>query len=127
MKLLANVIRHSRENQREEIFKFLDKEIFSSESFFVKRLYLACIEQMIKIFSYSFLKEHQVIKNLMTFFNYADNVKFSTFTCKLLELLKIIFPHLEDDSKLKFVIFNNLESIRKNNKDLELRNVTMAF
>jgi hypothetical protein len=98
-------------------------EIYSSSSYFTKRLYLPFIEEMFEIFSINFLKEIGMIDNVMKIFNDS-----SVFIRKLLFYLQHIFLYIENDSKLKFTIFSKLEGVRKNSaKDLELKNVKLIF
>jgi hypothetical protein len=116
-KLMVKIIRFSKEGLRGEIFKFMENEILSSNNFYIKRLYLIFVEELIKTFSSSFLKDNLIVDNILTFFEYSNLISYSMFTCKLLEYLKIIYPLIEDDSKIKFKIFSKLEGIRKVNRD----------
>jgi len=98
----------------DELMKFIDGEILSNNNYYNRRLYLYFFEEMIKNLSFKFLNEKGQIEELMKLIN--DN---NQILSKFLKIIRLFFPLVSDD-KIKFLIYNKLETIRKqiNNREI---------
>lgn len=98
----------------EDVIKFVETSILTNRNYYERRLYLYFFEELTKNFSYKFLKDKGQIDELMKLIN--DN---NQIMPKFLKLIKIFFPLVTDD-KIKFLIYNKLELIRKkiNNNEI---------
>jgi hypothetical protein len=98
----------------DDLIKFIDSNILTSKNFYNRRLYLYFFEELIKNLSYKFLTEKGQIEELMKLIN--DN---NQILSKFLKIIKLFFPLVTDD-KIKFLIYNKLEAVRKQIKNKEI-------
>lgn len=101
----------------DDVMKYVDSTILNSKNFYVRRLYFYFFEELTKDFSYKFLKDKGQIDDLMKLIN--DN---NQMLPKFLKLIKIFFP-LVIDEKIKFLIYNKLEAVRKKIQNAEINDL----
>jgi hypothetical protein len=110
---------------KSDLLKYIDAEIFYSKCFYKRRLYFQFFFSCLELFSIKFIKEKGIIDNLLKFFD--DNFLFLN---KLLTILPTFFPLINDDTRLKFVVMNKLENLRKGTKiqkDKEIKIVSLLI
>lgn len=110
----------------DDTIKYIENEIMKNKNYYIRRLYCHFFQEIIKKFSYKYLKEKGQIEEFMILIN--DNYQIISLFFKT---LKLIFPLIEEDS-FKFKIFNKLEILRKQInekqlKDFELIKVKIIF
>jgi hypothetical protein len=119
MKILAYLLKYCKKVEKEEILKFLEKEIIENKCFYKRRLYFPFFEEAIKTFSISALLNNQIIDNVLKFFN--DN---KLLQAKLIMLLKLFYPLIFSESRLKFIVNSKLDNLKKmGNFDHEITRV----
>lgn len=91
----------------DELIKFIETEILNSKNYYNRRLYLYFFEELTNNFSFKFLNEKGQIEELMKLIN--DN---NQILSKFLKIIKLFFPLVSDD-KIKFLIYNKIEAVRK--------------
>ncbi len=91
----------------DEIIKFVEVEISLNKNFYNRRLYFYFFQELTKNFSYKFLYDKGLIDELIRFIN--DN---NQILPRFLKILKSFFPLVLDD-KIKFLVYNKLETLRK--------------
>lgn len=98
----------------DDLMKFVEVEILHSKNYYNRRLYLYFFEEMIKNHSFKLLTERGQIEELMKLLN--DN---NQILSKFLRIIKLFFP-LVTDNKIKFLVYNKIETIRKQicNRDI---------
>lgn len=112
VKILAKICKNK--TIWEDVIKFVEVEILTNKNYYNRRLYFYFFQELTKNFSYKFLNEKGQIDELMKLMN--DN---NQIFPKFLKLINIFFPLVVDD-KIKFLIYNKLEILRKqiNNKEI---------
>lgn len=119
LKILCLILKYSKKDKKDDILKLIQKEFFEHCSFYKRKKFLIFFEECVNIFSICFLKETSLIDLFIK--SFSDN---SIIICKSISILKLIYPLIADDNRLKFQIINKLENLRKSNiKDQELKRV----
>lgn len=119
IKILPYLIKFGKKAEKEEILKFIEKEVIENKNFYKRRLYFPFFEEAIKIFSISTLLSLQIIDHILKFFN--DN---KLLQSKLIKMLKIFYPLVFNESRIKFIINNKLDNLKKmRSLDLEMNRV----
>jgi hypothetical protein len=103
--------------------KFVNTTYFESKNFYNRRLYFSFLEESFECFSICYLKEKGIISNLIRFLKELVD---KNFISKTLELLKMCFPLIHKDDKLVFIIYNNLQNLRKT-CDIEIIKVKLTI
>jgi len=121
-KILALIAKYSAKNIKDEIFKYIEKEVVNNRSFYKRRYYFPFLKKSIEIFSISFLKEHFMIDYTLKFLSdYNLLIKIS------LIMFKKIFPLIYDDLKIKSNFEGKLEKLRGLCNDFETRKVNNLY
>jgi len=98
----------------DDVMKFVETVMLNNKNYYNRRLYLYFFEELSKNFSYKFLKDKGQIDEFMKLI--TDN---NQILPKFLRLIKIFFPLVIDD-KIKFLIYNKLELVRKKIQNKEI-------
>lgn len=98
----------------DDSIKFIETEILISKNYYNRRLYLYFFAELIKNFSFKFLTEKGQIDELMKLIN--DN---NQILSKFLQIIKFFIPLVIDD-KIKYLIYNKLETLRKQIQNKEI-------
>jgi hypothetical protein len=116
IKLIVLFVKYSSLNYSNELLKIFQKDYLESEVFYIRRIYFLFYEELFNQMSFNFLKENELIDNILKLFD--DN---TLLISKLLKHLIQLYPLLESDNRLKFILLNKLEALRKriNNEDLK--------
>lgn len=123
IKLMPYLLKFGKKIEKEDILKFLEKEIIENKNFYKRRLYFPFFEEAIKIFSINSLMNYQIIDNVLKFFN--DN---KLMQSKLIKILDSIYPLILSESRIKFIINNKLDNLKKmKNGDIELSRVNIIY
>ena len=119
MKTLVYILKFCKKIEKEEILKFIEKEIVENKSFYKRRLYFMFFEEAIKIFSISTLINYHIIDYIFKFLN--DN---TVILAKVIKMMKYIYPLICNDVRLKFIINTKFENLKKMvNLDMEIKKV----
>lgn len=116
VRLLSIVLKYSRKCEKEDILRFIDKNLFDNESFYRRRVHPLFIEACSNHFSIQFMKENGIIDHFIS--TLSGN---SIIACKGIALMAKIYPLIADDNRLRFMVMNKLEQLRKEGTDLELK------
>lgn len=121
MRILPYLLKYGKKSEKEEILKFLEKEIMENNNFYKRRLYFSFFEEAINIFSINTLLNYQIIDHILKFFN--DN---KLMQSKLVITLKLFYPLILSESRVKFIINNKLDNLKKmKNFDYEMSKVKL--
>ncbi len=108
MSFLPYILKYGKKSEKEEILKYVEREILENKNFYKRRIFFSFFEEAIKIFSVSTLLNNQIIDNALKFFN--DN---RLMQSKLITILKNFYPLIHSDTRLKFIINNKLDNLKK--------------
>ncbi len=120
-KVLALVMKYASKATKEEILKYLEKEVVGNKSFYKRRYYFSFFKKSLEILSVSFLKENGLVDNLLKFLS-----DLNLFTKNSLKYVREVFPLIYDDAKIKSIIENKLDKIRGGNNDFESQKVNFT-
>lgn len=121
MKFLPNLLKFGKKVEKEEIIKYVEREILESKNFYKRKLFFNFFEESIRIFSISTLLNYQIIDHVIKFFN--DN---RLMQSKLISILKYFYPLIFSESRIKFIINNKLDNLKKmGNYDYEITKVLL--
>ena len=112
------VVKYASKAIKEEILKYVEKEVIGNKSFYKRRYYFSFFKKSLEILSVSFLKENGLVDNLLKFLSDSN-----LFTKNSLKFVREIFPLIYDDAKIKSIIENKLDKIRGANYDFETQKV----
>ena len=119
MNIIPFLLKYGKRAEKEDLIKFLDKEILFNKSFYNRRLYLTFLEHAIKNFSFFSLVYFQIVENFVKLLQ--DN---NIIISKVLSLLKNVIPFIYLDSKLKYILLDKIDILRKiNTNDYEVNRV----
>ena len=119
MRTLAHLLRYCKKTEKDEICRFLEKEIIDSKNYYVRRLYFPFFEEAISLFSISALLQFQIFDNILKFLN--DN---KLMQAKIISKLKQFYPLIFSENKFKFMVNSKLDNFKKlGNLDYEITKV----
>lgn len=110
-KIFAKLMKYFK--VREEILKLINTELYNNKSFYKRRLYLTFFEACLEIFSIKFVTEMGILENFLKIFDESGN-KNCIVLAKAISILKDFYPLIDQDYRLKFILMNKLEVVRKN-------------
>lgn len=119
MKAMPYLLKFCKKSEKDEIIRYIEKEVIESKSFYKRRLYFPFFEESIKVFCIASLLNYQIIDYVLKFFN--DN---KLMQAKLIKILKYFYPLIFTEMRIKFIINSKLDNLRKmGNFDYELTRV----
>jgi len=119
MKILAHCLRYCKKTEKDEIIRYLEKEIIDSKNYYIRRLYFPFFQEAISIFSISALMQYQIFENILKFLN--DN---KLMQAKIISNLKDFYPLIFTESRIKFLVNNKMDNLKKmGNFDYEITKV----
>lgn len=119
IKTLAYLLRYCKKTEKDDIMRFLDKEIMESKNYYVRRLYFFFFEESRKILSSTSLMQFQIYDGILKFLN--DN---KLNQARIIGILKTFYPLIFSESRIKLLINNKIDNLKKlGNFDYEITKV----
>ncbi len=122
LKLLTRTLRYvSNYYQRQGIINHMNSNILKSNNFYTRKLYIYYFDEVLEIFSLSYLKENYFLENILILLDDPCIIN----RILLIRTLKQFFL-LIDDENIKKNILGKIDENR-NSKDYELKETIKAF
>ncbi len=119
MKILAHCLRFCKKIEKDEIIRYLEKDIIENKNYYIRRLYFPFFQEAINIFSISALIQYQFFDIILKFLN--DN---KLIQAKIISNLKDFYPLIFTESRIKFMVNSKMDNLKKlGNFDYEITKV----
>jgi hypothetical protein len=123
MKILAHCLRFCKKTEKDEIIRYLEKDIIESKNYYIRRLYFPFFQEALNIFSISALMQYSIFDIILKFLN--DN---KLIQANIISNLKDFYPLIFTDNRIKFMINSKMENLKKlGNFDYEITKVLIFY
>jgi hypothetical protein len=123
MKTLAHCLFFCKKSEKDNIIRYLEKEIIDSKNYYKRRLYFPFFQEAISLHSISSLMQYQIFDHILKFLN--DN---KLMQAKVILNLKDFYPLVFTDNRIKFLINSKIDNLKKmGNVDYEIIKVLQMF